>query len=117
MTKRKKAAPRRASLKTLGKAVPRTPVADISPDEQIVGALFLGKLRSFEAKTGTAGLVLEAPLAAGDTIRVKGRATDLTQKVERLEVAGRGVPSAEPGEAVSLILADRVKVGDAAYKL
>lgn len=112
MTKRK-IAPKSRPLKK----IPHTPVSEIAPEEQIVGALFLGKLRSFDPRAGLASLRLESALAAGDTIRVKGLTTDLTQKVERIEIRGLSVPNAEPGETVNLFLADRVKVGDAVYKL
>lgn len=118
MTKSKKKAKKpRAAAKPRPSTLRRTPVSEIAPEEQIVGAVFLGKARSFDPRTGLAGLVLEAPLSVGDSIRVKGRATDLTQKVERLEVSGRPVPSAEPGEAAVLSLADPIVVGDALYKL
>lgn len=107
----------RAAQKTTLKAVPRTPVADISPEEQIVGAVFLGKVRGFASELGMMSLVLEAPLAAGDTIRVKGKETDLTQKIGRLEVEGESAQSAAPGDGVSVSVADQVFAGDAVYKL
>lgn len=124
--KKKKPAPRkvapapfepRADKKPLLKTVPRTPVSDISPEEQIVGAVFLGKVRGFASELGMMSLVLEAPVGAGDTIRVKGRETDLTQKVGRLEVEGESAQSAAPGDGVSIPVADRVFAGDAVYKL
>ena len=50
-------------------------------------------------------------------MRVKGRSTDLTQRVERLRVGRRRVQSAMPGETVLVEVADRVRPGDAAYKV
>ena len=96
-------------------AVRRTPVAEISPEQQIVGAALLGKVR--RVRDGVAELLLEAPLSVGDSIRVKGHSTDLTQKVERLTVAEQSVHSASPGESVAVAVADRVREGDAVYKL
>ena len=78
------------------KAPPKTPVWKITPDQQIVGAVFL---------------------AAGDMIRIKGHTTDLTQKVEHMEVAHKTVPSASPGDGVGIKVADRARVGDAVYKV
>jgi hypothetical protein len=101
------------------KAAPvhRTPVTGISPDEQIVGAPFLGKVRAYDAKRHEMTIRLEFPVSTGDALRVKGRETDLSQRVERLVVGKRCVQSALAGETVSFSVADRVKVGDAVYKV
>lgn len=116
--KKRKPAPRKVAPAPFERrAVPRTPITDISPEEQIVGAVFLGKVRGFASELGMMSLVLEAPVGAGDTIRVKGRETDLTQKVGRLEVEGESAQSAAPGDGVSIPVADRVFAGDAVYKL
>jgi hypothetical protein len=112
MTKRK-ARPRRAEKA----AVPKTPVADITLEQQIVGATLLGKVKQFDAETRLLTLLLEAPLAAGETIRVKGRVTDLTQRAERMLVKGRAVQSAVAGEPLALEAADQVQPGDAVYKI
>lgn len=97
--------------------VRRTPATGISPDEQIVGAPLLGKVRAFDAKTHEMEIVLEEPLTTGDALRVKGRETDLSQRVERLVVGKRCVQSALAGETVLCSVADRVRVGDAVYKV
>ena len=95
----------------------RTPVTGISPDEQIVGAPFLGKVRAYHAKKHEMTILLEHPVSVGDALRVKGRDTDLSQRVERLVVGKRCVQSALAGESVSCEVADRVNVGDAVYKV
>lgn len=95
----------------------RTPVSGISPDEQIVGAPFLGKVRAYDAKKQEMTIFLEEPLSAGDALRVKGSETDLSQRVERLTVGKRCVQSALSGETVVCSVADRVRVGDAVYKV
>jgi hypothetical protein len=95
----------------------RTPVEDIAPEEQIVGAPLLGKVKAYDAKTREITLVLEEALTVGDGVRVKGRATDLIQRVERLRVGRRGVQSALAGETVLVEVADRVRAGDAVYKV
>lgn len=97
--------------------VRRTPVSRISPDEQIVGAPFLGKVRAYDAKKGGMTIRLEESISTGDAVRVKGRETDLSQRVERLCVGGRCVQSALSGETVVCAVADRVRVGDAVYKV
>ena len=102
---------------TKTKPVQRTPVSGISPDEQIVGAPFLGKVRAYDAKKQEMTILLEEPISTGDALRVKGRETDLSQRVERLSVGKRCVQSALSGETVLCSVADRVRVGDAVYKV
>lgn len=95
----------------------RTPISGISPDEQIVGAPLLGKVRAYDAKKHSMTIRLEEPVSTGDALRVKGRDTDLSQRVERLAVGRRCVQSALSGETVVCSVADRVRVGDAVYKV
>jgi hypothetical protein len=104
-------------LKKAKAALKRTPVSDIAPEEQIVGAPLLGKVAAYDAKKREMTLSLEEPLSAGDALRVKGRETDLSQRVERLCVGGRCVQSAMAGETVAVSVADRVRKGDAVYKV
>lgn len=99
------------------KPAPRTPIEDISPEEQIVGAPLLGKVRSYDEKTREVRLMLEVPLTLGDAIRVKGRDTDLIQKVEHLRVGRKSVQSALAGETALVEVADSVRRGDAVYKV
>ena len=103
--------------KKLTKPLHRTPISAISPDEQIVGAPLLGKVLRYDARRREITLRLEEPLSAGDALRVKGRETDLSQRVERLCIGKHCVQSAMPGETVSVSVADRVRVGDAVYKV
>lgn len=98
-------------------SVPKTPVSSISPAEQIVGAVFLGKVAEYFSQLGVIALTLEAPLAVGETIRIKGHTTDLTQKVDHLEVDRHSVQGASAGESVGVKIADKCRVGDAVYKI
>lgn len=118
----KRAKKTRPTRKAAPKAKPapppaRTPVWDIAPEEQLVGAPLLGKVRAYDAKTGEMTLRLEEPLSAGDTLRVKGRATDLTQRAEHIRVGKKSVQSALPGETAFVSVADAVRPGDAVWKL
>ncbi len=108
-----------SKMKKIAKAkqLQRTPVSEISPDEQIVGAPLVGKVLRYDARRREITLRLEEPLSAGDALRVKGRETDLSQRVERLCIGKHCVQSAMPGETVSVSVADRVRAGDAVYKV
>ncbi len=114
MAQKRKAKTRKAAATP---APPKTPVWRITPEQQIVGAVFLGKVLDYYSHPGVATLVLEAALAVGDTIRIKGHTTDLTQKVEHIEVNHQSVQSAAAGEGVGVQLADKARRGDAVYKL
>ena len=98
------------------KLAKKTPVSSITPEQQIIGATFLGKALDYYSHLGVITLVLEAPLAVGDTIRVKGHTTDLTQMVDHMEVNHQSVQSASSGEGVGIKVADKVRAGDAVYK-
>ncbi len=106
-----------AKKKKTPQEVRRTPVAEIAPEQQIVGALFLSKVREYDPERALGALLLEAPLSVGDSIRIKGAETDLTQKVERMLVGRSGVQSAAAGELVRVRVASAVRQGDAVYKL
>lgn len=121
----KKKATKKKTLRKAGKpaakkpqiaGIPKTPVSRITPEQQIVGAVFLGKVGDYYAHLGVIALVLEAPLAVGDTIRIKGHTTDLTQPVETIQVSRQNVQSASAGEAVGVRIADKARIGDAVYK-
>ncbi len=95
----------------------RTPVEALNPRQQIVGAPLVGLVRDYDARARALSLRLEEPLSVGDSVRVKGKDTDLTQRVERLSVGRRSVQSALAGETAAFEIADRVRVGDAVYKV
>lgn len=97
--------------------VHRTSADDISFEEQIIGAPFLGKVRAYDAKKQEMTILLEESVSTGDALRVKGRETDLSQRVERLCIGKACVQSALSGETVVCSVADRVRVGDAVYKV
>ncbi|MDD5657145.1 MAG: translation elongation factor-like protein [Elusimicrobia bacterium] len=99
------------------KPAPKTPISEITPEQQIIGAVFLGKVKNYYSHLRVFALTIEAPLSIGDTIRIKGHTTDLTQKVEAMQVEHLSVQSAAPGEAVAVQVADKVRVGDAVYKI
>lgn len=116
--KPKNPAKKRPSKKTAAMAeVRRTAISDISPEEQLVGAPLIGKVKSYDANSREMTLTLEEAVSVGDALRVKGRETDLIQRVERMRVNRRAAQSALAGETATLEVADRVRPGDAVWKL
>lgn len=99
------------------KLLRKTPVSEITPEQQIVGGVFVGKVLDYLSKVQAITVILETPLAVGDSIWIKGHTTDLTQRVERLEIDHVSVASAVPGEEAAIAVADRVRRGDAVFKI
>jgi putative protease len=110
--KKKKTAPKKKALP----AVPKTPISKITPDQQIVGAKFLGKIVDYYAHVGVITFVAEAPLAVGDMIRIKGHSTDITQKVESMQIEHQSVQTASAGDGVGIKIVEKARIGDAVYK-
>lgn len=77
----------------------------------------VGKVTHFFSRIGVAVLSLTETIRVGDTIRVRGRTTDLIQQVESMQIAHKAVSEARPGEDVALKVNDRVRVDDGVYKI
>jgi len=68
-------------------------------------------------KIGVAVLDLSEPLQAGDTIHITGQQTDLTQKVESMQVEHQNVQRAEGGQCVGLKVSGEVREHDLVCKV
>ena len=77
----------------------------------------VGKVMDFFARPVVAGLHLTAPIKAGDTIRIKGATTDITMTVQSMQINNVTVQEATPGDEVGLKVPDRVRKGDAVFKV
>ncbi len=77
----------------------------------------IGKVTHFFGRIGVAVLSLTESARVGDTIRIRGRTTDLTQRVESMQIAHKAVAEARPGEDVAIMVNDRVRVDDGVYKI
>ncbi|HSB71636.1 MAG TPA: translation elongation factor-like protein [Candidatus Methylomirabilis sp.] len=83
-----------------------------------MGEDVIGEVTDYFAKVGVAGIQVTAGvLSVGDTIRVKGHTTDLTQTVESIQIEHQSVPRAETGQVIGIRVKDRVRRGDAVLKL
>jgi putative protease len=56
-------------------------------------------------------------LRVGDTIHVRGHTTDFYQPIDRIEVDHAAVRSARAGQSVGVHVTQRVREGDAVYKV
>jgi putative protease len=76
----------------------------------------LGEVFSYFSKISVAAIKLSKSLKKGDTIHIKGHTTDITQKVESMQIDGKNVEEAKKGSEVGIKVKDRVRPGDKVYK-
>ncbi len=76
----------------------------------------VGKIIHYYDKIGVGVVRLSADLEVGDTIHVKGKASDFEQTVESMQLEHEGVSSAKAGIEVALKLVGKAKEGDVLYK-
>jgi len=78
----------------------------------------IGLVTHFYEHAGACVVKLEAgPLRVGDTIHVRGHTTDFYQRVDRLERDHVAIDAARVGEEVGVQVSQRVRAGDAVFKL
>jgi len=77
----------------------------------------IGVVADFFARPVVAAIELTAPLKVGDRIHIKGHTTDLEQTVSSMQVNNAAVTEAKAGDGVGVKLTERVRKGDAVYKI
>jgi len=78
----------------------------------------IGSVVKFFEKVSVAAVKLDfGELAVGDTIHVKGPATDFTQKVEVMEFDHKPVQKALRGQFTGITFAQQAKPFDLVYKV
>ena len=77
----------------------------------------IGQVTHFFSKISVAIIQLEEPLKAGERIAAVGSITDLEQVVKSMQVEHENIEEAKTGDLVGLKVKDKVREGDAVYKL
>ncbi|MGM0653204.1 MAG: translation elongation factor-like protein [Bacillota bacterium] len=77
----------------------------------------IGRVTHYFGKISVAIIQLEEPLKAGERIAVVGSTTDLEQDVKSMQVEHENIKEAKAGDLVGLEVKDKVREGDAVYKL
>lgn len=109
--KRKPAAPA-PSAKSLKRAVSALPA-----EKQVAGGILLGHVEDYFAHVSVMALKLLAPVSVGSIIRIKGHTTDITQKIESMQIEHQPVQTASAGDSVGIKIADRARRTDVVYKI
>jgi putative protease len=77
----------------------------------------IGVISHVYKKIGVAVVDLSEPLQTGDIIHITGHHTDLTQKVESMQVEHQDVQKAERGQSIGLKVNGEVREQDLVYKV
>jgi putative protease len=93
--------------------VPANPRERVAMEEQEIG-----KVTHYFGRIGVAAIELtKGSLAVGDTIRIKGHTSDFTQTIDSMQIDGKDVPRAEPGQSVGIKAAQHARPHDLVYKV
>lgn len=92
-------------------------VAALPAEKQVAGGVLLGQVEDYFAHVNVLALKLVAPVSVGDMIRIKGHTTDITQKVESMQIEHQPVQTASAGDSVGIKIADRARRTDVVYKI
>lgn len=78
----------------------------------------VGKVSDYFAKIQVAAVEITGDgLSVGDTIHIKGHTTDLTQKIESIQIEHEDVKTVSRGDSVGIKVEDRVRRRDVVYKV
>jgi putative protease len=77
----------------------------------------IGKVTHYYKKIGVAIVELSDSLLLGDTIHISGHTTDLSQKVDSMQMEHQNIEKAEKGQTIGLKVTDEVRVKDLVFKV
>jgi putative protease len=84
----------------------------VMPEEKI------GEVSHYFGKIGVAAVrITSGALTVGDTIRVKGKTTDLEQSIESIQIEHDSVESAKVGDDIGIKVKEKVREGDQVFKV
>lgn len=108
-SKKKKKAPKKRLTKK--KVTKKKTKRIIKRKEAIIGTVthYFPKVRAAVVK-------LKAPLAIGNTVKIKGHTTDFTQNVTSMQINHVPITRAKKGQEIGLLVDSRVRQKDIVYK-
>jgi len=81
------------------------------PEEEV------GKVSDFFARPVVAGIELTGTVKVGDKLHIKGHTTDIEMVVDSMQIDNVNVQEARAGDSVGIKVTDRVRRGDAIYRV
>lgn len=85
-------------------------------EEEPIEKKKVGEITHYFTDIDVGVIELSGNLSVGDEISIEGATTDLTQKVESMEIDREKVEEAGPGDAVGIKVEGRVREGDLVFK-
>jgi len=76
----------------------------------------IGKVTHYFPHVRAGVIKLKAPLAIGDTIKIKGHTTDFNQAVNSMQIDRVPINQAKKGQEIGLLVDSRVRQHDKVYK-
>ncbi len=77
----------------------------------------IGKVTHYFGKIGVVAIELTGALQVGDTIRIHGHTSDFTEKVATMQVDGKAIERAGPGDSVGIKIAGHARPHDVVFKV
>lgn len=77
----------------------------------------IGKVVHYYDKAGVAIIELAAPLAVGDTIKIKHGESEFEQHVASMQIEHAAVQSAKKGDSVGVKVDQKAKEGSQVFKV
>mgnify|MGYP003392524765 CR=1 FL=1 len=77
----------------------------------------IGLITHYFPHVQAAVIKLRKPLATGDTIKIKGHTTDITQVATSIQIDRMSISSAKKGDEIGLEVISRVRQQDKVYKV
>ncbi len=79
---------------------------------------FIGKVTHYFGKAKVAAVkITDGQLRVGDTIHIVGHTSDLTQKVESMQIEHASVESAGVGDEIGIQVVEHVREHDNVYRV
>jgi len=77
----------------------------------------IGLITHYFPHVQAAVIKLKGPLAIGETVKIKGHTTDLTQAITSMQIDRVDISSAKKGDEIGLLVNSRVRQHDKVYKV
>lgn len=82
-----------------------------------MGEELVGTVKDYFGKIGVAAIQLSGELKVGDTIRIHGHTTDITQPIVSMQVEKEAVQVAGAGQGIGIKVKERVRPHDQVFKV
>jgi hypothetical protein len=105
------------SVKKAAKKLIKKKVSKKTPPAAKTEGKLIGLITHYFPHVQAAVIKLKGPLAIGDTVKIKGHTTDLTQIVTSMQIDRVDIQTAKKGDEIGLQVSSRVRQADKVYKI